>query len=82
MKQEGITQRLKRRKSLAEVGEGHCLYPIITECLFDNPDQRPTARDLNYRLCLLTNPTPEVDCEEVKKLKKRISRLMSIWSSS
>ena len=75
MKQEGITQRLKRRKSLAEVGEGHCLYPIITECLFDNPDRRPTARDLNYRLCLLANPTPEVDCEEVKKLKKRISEL-------
>ena len=57
--QRGICERLKRRRALDAVGEGHCLYPIITECLFDNPDQRPTTRDLNGRLCLLASRYPQ-----------------------
>ena len=64
--QQGISERLKRRRALDVVGEGHCLYPIITECLFDNPDQRPTSRDLNSRLCLLATQNPEPEAEKDK----------------
>ena len=66
--QQGICERLKRRRALDVVGEGHCLYHIITECLFDNPDQRPTSRDLNGRLCLLAtqHPEPEAEKDEVR----------------
>ena len=57
---EGTLQRKKRNKSIDAVGEGHCLYPIITECLFDHPDgdQRPTSRDLSSRLCYLAAQHP------------------------
>ena len=60
MKKAGIIERERRKKSLKAVGCDHCLYPIITECLFDRPDQRPTTRDLNKQLINLSikNPTP------------------------
>ena len=74
--QQGISERLKRRRALDAVGEGHCLYPIITECLFDHPDQRPTSRDLNGRLCYLASQYPrgEPD-EECDQLRKRVAEL-------
>ena len=84
MKRDGTIQREKRRKSLAEVGKGHCLYPIITECLFDNPDQRPSTRDVNNRLCLLATQNPETSCsksackgitEELEQNRKKILEL-------
>ena len=78
MKEEGTIQRERRRKFIDRVGEGHCLYPIITECLFDNPDQRPVTRDLNSRLCLLATQYPHNgQAEECEQLKKRIAELDS-----
>ena len=75
---EGTLQRKKRNKSIDAVGEGHCLYPIITECLFDHPDQRPTSRDLNSRLCFLAAQHPHQESivsEECDQLKNRVAAL-------
>ena len=78
MKREGTIQREKRRKALAVVGEGHCLYPIIIECLFDHPDQRPTSRNLNSRLCFLASQHPHDEpAEECDQLRKRVTELES-----
>ena len=75
MKEEGTIQRERRKTSISEVGEGHCLYPIIAECLFDNPDQRPTTRDLNSRLCLLAAQNPEPESENSERLKDKVAEL-------
>ena len=84
MQRQGIIERAKRQKALDTVGKGHCLYPIITECLFDNPDQRPTTRDLNSRLCMLAAKNPEASCsksscksiaEELERMRERILEL-------
>ena len=78
---KGTLQREKRKKSIDNVGKGHCLYPIITECLFGNPDQRPTTRDLNNRLCYLATQNPDTSCskstcnsnaKEVKQLRETV----------
>ena len=74
--QQGISERLKRRRALDAVGEGHCLYPIITECLFDHPDQRPTSRSLNSRLCCLASQHPRNEPDdECEQLRKRVAEL-------
>ena len=84
MLKKGTLQREKRKKSIDTVGKGHCLYPIITDCLFDNPDQRPTTRDLNSRLCYLATQNPEASCgkstcksiaKEVKQLRETVLEL-------
>ena len=78
IQQQGIFERLKRRRALDAVGEGHCLYPIITECLFDHPDQRPTSRDLNSRLCFLAAQHPHQESnEESDQLKNGVAELNS-----
>ena len=48
--QKGGVQILRRRRSLEQVGSGHCLYPIITECLTDDPEKRPTTRQVNDKI--------------------------------
>ena len=81
---KGTLQKEKRKKSFDAVGEGHCLYPIISDCLFDNPDQRPTTRDLNNRLCFLATCNPEGSCSkstcksiarEMEQLRERVLEL-------
>ena len=80
MQRQGIVERERRKTALDAVGEGHCLYPIITECLFDNPDQRPTTRDLNHGLCLLVLQNPEEFCSKLRcKNKVRILPIIMHW---
>ena len=41
----------KRRRSLGMMGgPGHPLYSIAVQCLSDTPDQRPTSRELVWRM--------------------------------
>ena len=47
MLQQRTMQRMKRKKSLDRVGSDHCLYPLITRCLLDHPNMRPTTREIN-----------------------------------
>ena len=44
---QGTVQRMKRKSSLDRVGSDHCLYSLITQCLLDDPDMRPTTREIN-----------------------------------
>jgi len=43
---------LQRRKGgiYEEMGSEHCLHDVMTECLLDKPDRRPTAQQLKERL--------------------------------
>ncbi len=90
MQEGGTVEREKRKKSLDQVGSDHCLYPIITECLYDRPDQRPTTRDLNQHLInlaaqksvLLNNILPLMEgttataaSEELDDLKTKVNEL-------
>ena len=59
MQKQGTIQRFKRQTALDRVGDDHCLYSVITDCLSDQPENRPTTRVLNNRIVHLAtlNPT-------------------------
>ena len=65
---QGIIERLRRQKALDLVGSDHCLYPIIADCLYDNPEYRPSTRSLNRRLIILSSQTP-ASMESVLKVQ-------------
>ena len=69
MLQQGTVQRMKRKTSLDRVGSDHCLYPLITQCLLDDPNMRPTTREINSSIGLLveTNCSVSYLCECVCK---------------
>ena len=50
MLREETLQILKRQKAIDEMGRDHCLHDIVTKCLQDNPQKRPTTLELNERL--------------------------------
>ena len=58
--QEGTLEILKRRKSLDAVGQDHCLYPLIRQCLMDDPERRPSTDELNKYLVQLESKSSEV----------------------
>lgn len=43
-------QVLRRRRSLDEMGDGHCLYPLVLQCLQDYPQHRPATSKLTSTL--------------------------------
>ena len=67
VKQE-IIERLRRQKALDLVGSDHCLYPIITNCLYDKPEYRPNTRALNRKLIMLSSKIP-ANMESVLKVQ-------------
>ena len=58
LKEENI-QILKRKKAIINLGERHCLYPIVIGCLQDNPKKRPTSHGFNKTLKQLTEKHPK-----------------------
>ena len=59
---EGKVELMRRDKAVhQQMGETHCLYPLVVHCLKDNPDQRPTAygevRNGVKKLCI-NHPRP------------------------
>ena len=44
--EEGTIQVWKRNSSLSKIGSEHCLFSSIVYCLMDDPDRRPTAREM------------------------------------
>ena len=58
MQKQGTIQRFKRKTALDRVGEDHCLYSVITDCLSDQPENRPTTRVLNNRMLHLSTLHP------------------------
>ena len=67
MAEQGIVERLRRQTSLDCVGRDHCLYPIIVDCLFDEPKDRPTTRELNNRILHLSTQDP-VNMEDIMQV--------------
>ena len=55
IEKEGIIEKLRRQNSLDLIGEDHLMCPLITQCLHDNPDKRPTAREVNDRINVLVD---------------------------
>ena len=55
---EGRYQTMKRKRDLETIGRHHCLYPLIMRCLHDDPNQRPTTRELNNALKELCTKNP------------------------
>ncbi len=47
----GSVQAMKRQSSLDKIGKDHCLYKVILDCLKDDPEERPTASQLNETIC-------------------------------
>ena len=58
MQKQGTIQRFKRKTALDRVGGDHCLYSVITDCLSDQPENRPTTRVLNNRMLHLSTLDP------------------------
>ena len=58
MQKQGTIQRCKRQAALDHVGDDHCLYSVITDCLSDQPENRPTIRVLNNRMLHLSTLFP------------------------
>ncbi len=78
---QGIVERLKRQKSIDTIDtiRDHCLYPVITDCLFDSPDKRPNTRNLNERIISLSALNPiflkdmsQEEREELHELKEKL----------
>ena len=59
MIKEGRIQTKKRKKSLDRMGSHHCLYPLVMECLCDEPEDRPTTLQLNSDLKKLCTRYPK-----------------------
>ena len=66
---------LKRRKSLTQMGSDHCLYQLTVRCLQDEPEDRPTASEVNTIIKALSTRYPKSGqdimkvCGEVCKLR-------------
>ena len=56
---EGSYQTVKRKRDLEAIGRNHCLYPLIMRCLHDDPNERPTTRELNLVLKELCTKNPK-----------------------
>ena len=50
LQKEGSYQTMKRKHDLEMIGGDHCLYHLIMRCLHDDPNKRPTTRELNLLL--------------------------------
>ena len=74
--QQGVVQRLKRQTSLDQVREDHPLYPIIIECLLDNPDGRPNTRSLNKQLCELCIQHGDSKISKILEVTKHVLILL------
>ena len=47
MRHEGLIEKRKRQTAFDKIGSDHVLRSIIVRCLRDNPEERPTSRQLN-----------------------------------
>ena len=50
----GTGQIAKRQSGMREMGNTHCLYELVVDCLRDVPERRPTAKQVNSRLQALS----------------------------
>ncbi len=58
MLKEGSIQIAKRKSAIDKMGTGHCLHPLVLQCLSDDPAKRPTTADINDTLSGLCRKYP------------------------
>jgi len=63
---EETLQILKRQKAINKMGRDHCLHNVVTKCLQDNPQKRPTTLKLNEMLNHLCIKHPREHQDKVK----------------
>ena len=65
-------QICKRRIAIDKMGESHCLYKIVTQCLHDNAKKRPTTVSINASLDDLRSEHPSL---------QQVIGYTALWSS-
>ena len=69
--QQSTVQLQRRRKAIECIGgERHALYPLITQCLQDKLEHRPTTTELNDSLIELCTKCPQTVTEVFKQADK------------
>ena len=66
----------KRRQWVDRVGKSHPLYELITSCLQDVPDKRPTTSQINAILKQLSKRHPR-RFQDIMEMNQHFSRLVS-----
>ncbi len=69
MLRQGIVQKLKRQSSIDEVPKDSALYALITKCLSDKPDRRPTTRELNMTMIQIVGVSSEFEWQIYLSIK-------------
>ena len=65
----------KRREWVDRVGKSHPLYKLITSCLQDLPDRRPTTSEINKSLKQLSKRHPR-RFQDIMEMNQHLSRLV------
>ena len=79
--QKGKLHIAERRIALNKMGKAHCLYPLVVQCLLDDPQKRPATVQITQALEALCKEHPKQFqdvirmYEEIKQLKKVINIL-------
>ena len=55
----GEVEITRRLHAVTAMGEGHCLYPLVCQCLQDEPKKRPSAAQISLSLEQLTRKHPK-----------------------
>ncbi len=69
MLHQGIVEKLKRQSSIDEVPKDSALYALITKCLSDKPDRRPTTRELNMTMIQIVGVSSEFEWQIYLSIK-------------
>ena len=60
VKREGKLELMKRYHAVhSQMGVSHCLYPLVVSCLHDEPDHRPSAKEVEITLKGLCTKNPQ-----------------------
>ena len=73
--QKQETQIDKRRECVNRVGKSHPLHELITSCLQDVPDKRPTTSQINANLMQLSKCHPR-RFQDIIEMNQHLSRLV------
>ena len=78
MSSQNQTEIQRRRKAFDHLGRDHCLHPLATQCLLDNPDERPATEVINRSLRELTIAHPKTLAELMQVVEPQVS-LLCVW---
>ena len=66
MLSDGTVQIMRRKSSLDRIGSSHCLYPLITQCLMDEPEKRPNTRAVNSTIADIKEANSSVSIDKIR----------------